>query len=990
MSRGAIYAGKAAILLTVQDQIDRGLVAARNKLRAFSNTLGDIGSGALRGGFLGSIGSGFMLKRFSDFSDELLNLQVKLGYFGNITTEQAKNIDGLIGRVRELGKTTSFTSKQVAEAATQLAQAGFSIGEIKNSLQPVLDLARGTGFGLAESAAMMANAIRTFNLDTKQANTVVSQFVKATRLGTIEIQDLQEALKYASGSAVNLEQTLPTLLGLFVQMSEAGLKGSLAGTSLNTAMLNLVKNFESMEQTLSGFQLIRNRQGMLDLVATLESLYNATAKMDKLQRVATFQDIFNIRGARAIASTQEIERVIRFAREIQNAGNEARLAALTMDSGLGGAARRATSALDDFGKTIGFIVDKPLQGLLEAVPVAIGHLDTLARKFPAVTIGVVALPFALAGAGIGLLSLSVIMRKTAGVVDLLLGGFRRLANVASAGTLKQLGFLKGATLLPRTKGLGGKKPTSLSQLKGIGAVLGNLATQPTQASRAATATRQAATVWKDRALILSQAKGFERRAEALKKNLQYERALLGAMKARGIASPATIAAQAAKVTNLGLRVSAAKSNASALRGIAGGMKLFPGLRLGAGIAQIGKNLLTLAKGFWAVTRGVTRFIFSFNGVWTIFELLLLFGNKIPFIAKGLERLSRGFSLAFQEIGRIAPLAQSSLQLIGFGIRALAEGEGANSQLGFTAIVEGVKSLANVVGNQLSAAWQRVVIAVAPFYDVVRKIVSSLYEVVALTLQMALNFAGGRFKAISQIFGGSGIGDWNTTVKEFLQGLGWVIGSAFGVVDRLASVFDDFLYQFQLMMINILDKVPVFGLRNDDAAAMKRDAWIVKAQQDIAHAGRIQQRQAMFEEFWDRVEEIFTKNTEAIAKGKLGGAHAASQNAAAQAQQTLDELSKLQQQFLEARRAEIAQLQASTTPGISGGGGAAITEQRVQLAKLIHSIVGSAHDTRQNLLLKHTLEKQSLDEEKEQTNQMRQMNGNLETIKRNGGTLVFQH
>ncbi|MTV44592.1 hypothetical protein, partial [Streptococcus pneumoniae] len=59
---------------------------------------------------------------------------------------------------------------------------------------------------------------------------ISSMFVKATRLGTIEIQDLRESLKYAGGSSENLGANLSTVLGLLVQASEAGLKASLAGT----------------------------------------------------------------------------------------------------------------------------------------------------------------------------------------------------------------------------------------------------------------------------------------------------------------------------------------------------------------------------------------------------------------------------------------------------------------------------------------------------------------------------------------------------------------------------------------------------------------------------------------------------------------------------------------------------------------------------------------------------------------------------------------
>jgi len=452
MSRGSIYAGRAVILVTAEDQLNRGLGKVRSTLRKFANTLSNIGDSALRGGLLGSIVSGGILKHFVDFDDKLLTLQAKLGIFGKAVDADAIVMTQLEESIRALGKSTSYTTSQVTDAAIALAQAGFSADKIKGSLQAVLDLGRGTGYGLDQSAEVLANTMATFNLGATSATMVADQLVRATRLGTVEIDDLRESLKYASGAVSNLNEDLPILLSLLVQMSEAGLKGSLAGTSLNTALNQMVKNAEQLK-ALYGVDIITGvgADGKLK-IDVMKSFINIAKQLQAIpdpgKRLAAYNDIFNLRGARAVTSVREMEQVVKILEKLTDASGEARKAAQTMDMRLGGSLRRATGAISDFVLTLGQINAPLATSFLEAIPAAAQALQYFAKAHGDLMVTLVLAPFALVAVGLALKGLAVSMAIAASSLTPLISGMRALSRIVLPGTGRQLAFLMGTKKAP--------------------------------------------------------------------------------------------------------------------------------------------------------------------------------------------------------------------------------------------------------------------------------------------------------------------------------------------------------------------------------------------------------------------------------------------------------------------------------------------------------------------------------------------------------------
>lgn len=405
VARADILAGRAVILINIQDTIDRQLRGIRNKMRVFSNSMSEIGGDLFRGGAALSVASIFPVKDFIKFQDQMLFLQTKL----RATDIEIGSVEK---RIRQLGRSTSFTAKEVAQAATMFAQAGFSIAEINKSLQASLDLARGGQVDLSTSTTILANAMRTFQVDTARAAEFSSKFIAAARLGTLDIVDLAESLKFTSGTFAQLGVNIDEVLGLVTNLSLSGLKASLGGTSLNTAFLNLAGSAEELKNVLG---VTFNEVDFQTPLIVLTKIEKALQKFPKLERLSIIQDLVNIRGGRAIFGTflQGLGRLDEITEEIKNSSDEARVAAAKLDSRLGGVFRRSKSAFEDLMISIGSTSEGPLTTFGTRLTLILNDLSTLSEKNARFTQSLLLVGPAALTAGIGLLSVTFVMGKLA-------------------------------------------------------------------------------------------------------------------------------------------------------------------------------------------------------------------------------------------------------------------------------------------------------------------------------------------------------------------------------------------------------------------------------------------------------------------------------------------------------------------------------------------------------------------------------------------------
>lgn len=859
MSRSTIIAGKAVILVNLEDNINKGLNTIRNKVAKLSNSLNNMGGTALRGGFLSAIVSGKVISSFTKFEDVMLFVGSKLSNFSTNIKQNKADVEDLSLTVRKLATTLGSSAVDVGTAAAALASAGFQADQIKASLRGVIELAKGTGYGLDQSAKLIANMTSTFKLfgadtsfeeKTKTVNLLVSQLIKTTNLGTVEIEDLNESLKYVSGTAEGLGIKLPVVLGFLSEMADTGLRASLAGTSLNVALLNMIKSSDKLKAAFPQFKISTDTAGNEDLVTTMHSLFEVTKKMSKIGRVAFLQDIFNIRGARAIVSSKNIEQIVKNIEQIENAAGLGTQALKQMESGVGGSFRRMLSTLGELDIAVGETLKAEFKAFNEILAETIRRVTSFATANKALTLAILVSPIALGAFAVGAFTLSFALSRLTTVISLLktglsgistltrgilgsgLAGIKELTSPSKASKARIANIQKETKLIAK---LEAKQAASLAGGSSAAKVAGSKNTANLIAARGRLATlKPGSNILKalKPSALLSRYNKLGKGAKSLisggiagssflagipattiKETILAIKNMAAAFKL--IISPLTnykktIAAAITLSAKLGNALSAFKGGASfqgikTLLGyvsqVKGGLvtghvpnilnttKLFKGLDLlkGGWLFKSASGILSMSFSLLKFAGAATRFAFSWNGVGLAFNLLLLFGDKIPVIANAFKALGQGFSAAFKEIGKIATYASPGIELLKVAFSAFSTG---NSAIGVEAVSAAFTGIVDIIGNQLTAAWNAFMLRVSDLWKNITKIGTAVFTVFTTLFEGLGDIFGNAFEGVSSRVGGLFGGEGGPT---FIQGL-----------EGISISFNDFLAGFTSAVIKLED------------------------------------------------------------------------------------------------------------------------------------------------------------------------------------------
>jgi TP901 family phage tail tape measure protein len=172
-------------------------------------------------------------KEFMGFEDAMQKVKVVSG----ATAEEFENMNKL---AREMGTTTEHSSAKVAEAMYELASAGLSAADMASVLPSVLDLATAGGLELGDAAEVTMKALSGFGLAGTEATHVTDVMALAVNKSMLHFEDLSLSMKYVAPIAGATGQSLEDMTAALAIMSDAGVRGEQAGTSLRAGLLRLV------------------------------------------------------------------------------------------------------------------------------------------------------------------------------------------------------------------------------------------------------------------------------------------------------------------------------------------------------------------------------------------------------------------------------------------------------------------------------------------------------------------------------------------------------------------------------------------------------------------------------------------------------------------------------------------------------------------------------------------------------------------------------
>ena len=264
-----------------------------------------------------------------------------------VTTDEIQDLNQF---AQEMGRTTSFSATQAAEALNYMALAGYDSVTSMQMLPNVLNLAAAGGIDLAYASDMVTDASSALGLSIEETSTMVDQMAKASSKSNTSVSQLGEAILTIGATARSIRggtTELSTILGV---LADNGIKGAEGGTHLRNILLSLQNPTDDARAIMDDLGLAvygadGKMRAMDDIVGDLQKSMEG---MDDASKDAIVSGIFNkadLASVNALLNTSQ-ERFDELTVAIEDSAGAAQAMADTQLDNLAGDITLFKSALE--------------------------------------------------------------------------------------------------------------------------------------------------------------------------------------------------------------------------------------------------------------------------------------------------------------------------------------------------------------------------------------------------------------------------------------------------------------------------------------------------------------------------------------------------------------------------------------------------------------------------------------------------------------------
>lgn len=294
--------------------------------------------------------------------EELKNLSLSAVDTGMTFTSSMSNVKALSGataeemealteKAEEMGKKTSFTASQSADALGYMALAGWNTEEMLDGIDGVLNLAAASSMDLATASDIVTDAMTAFRMSADETNRFVDVLAATSTSSNTTVEMLGQSFKYVGAICGAMGYSIEDAGVALGMMANSGIKAEQAGTSLRSLLTRLSTNAGASANSLGALDILTQRLGV--------SFYDSSGNARDLSDVLV--------ETRAAWAGLNVEEQVNYAKKM--AGQEAMTGFLALMSDGAISIESVATAIDSMGYDI------------DALGVSVSDLQTLYKSY---------------------------------------------------------------------------------------------------------------------------------------------------------------------------------------------------------------------------------------------------------------------------------------------------------------------------------------------------------------------------------------------------------------------------------------------------------------------------------------------------------------------------------------------------------------------------------------------------------------------------------
>lgn len=304
-----------------------------------------------------------------DTIDTYKDFEASMSKVSAISGATGADMEKLTEKAKQMGATTKFTATESAEAFNYMAMAGWETEDMLGGIEGILSLAAASGTDLAATSDIVTDALTAFGMKANEAGHFADVLAAASSKSNTNVTLMGETFKYAGAMAGTLGYSIEDVALATGLMANAGIKGNMAGTALNSIFTRLSTNTHGAADALKdmGIEYFNADGSARAFGDVLKELRDATANYTDEQKASlgnTIAGTYAQKGFLAMlnATTEDYEKLSKAVNNADGAAGE--MAEIMMDN-LAGSMTILQSAMDGVKLSFGERLSPYVKGLAE-------------------------------------------------------------------------------------------------------------------------------------------------------------------------------------------------------------------------------------------------------------------------------------------------------------------------------------------------------------------------------------------------------------------------------------------------------------------------------------------------------------------------------------------------------------------------------------------------------------------------------------------------
>ena len=272
------------------------------------------------------------IKSFNDAKNELEDSQAQLKA---LTGLDEKNIKWLTDQADKLSTTMEKSGLRIRQSTSEILQAYMLVGSNKPELLSdaealnkvtieVMRLASASGMKLEGAVTAVTTAMNQFGAASDDAAKYVNILAAGSKMGAADVQMQADAILKTGVAAKTAGLSIEDLDGAIEMLAEKGIKGSVAGTYLNSFLMKLATGSRAAKL---------QSEGLVAVLQDINAEYLAAEKSSAGSGLAKMTKEFSERGIRAaMVLSQNITKLKEYTAAVTDTNIATEQAAINSDT----------------------------------------------------------------------------------------------------------------------------------------------------------------------------------------------------------------------------------------------------------------------------------------------------------------------------------------------------------------------------------------------------------------------------------------------------------------------------------------------------------------------------------------------------------------------------------------------------------------------------------------------------------------------------------